>query len=225
MSMQANPPRAWRSSLVCLTLMLGVALGCKQLSKLPGAKANNFEGTNAQDAAAKIKQKIGAPTVKVSRMEIHSDEFEMVIQAPNNPKNFDKYTFKNGVVTGPEPQEAMVIGNNELTADKMPLFELNEVNLAAMPDVCRQAGARAQIEQGKCDLISIDWEYAEHTRSKEEKAKREAEQQKLGPIERMKKRTNFYRDLAVTWRIWIKGPRMTKYFWADAKENLAEGGG
>ncbi|HEY0003178.1 MAG TPA: hypothetical protein VGB17_00110, partial [Pyrinomonadaceae bacterium] len=176
----------------------------------------------AQDAAVKVREKMGADSVKVSRMEIHQDEFEIVVQDPQKPKNFDKYTYKGGAVTGPEPVEAMVLGDKELTADKMPLFALSEVNLGAMPEVCRKAVERAQIEDGKCDLISIDWEAASNTRNKEEQKKIEESRKNLNPMERIRSSVG---DLAVTWRIWVKGPRMTKYFWADAKGNLAEGSG
>jgi hypothetical protein len=206
---------------IYIAFLLAAAFGCK-LSSLPGQKVNFFEGTNAQHAAAKIKQKIGVDAVKVSSMEIHEDKLEMVIQAPNNAKNFDKYTFSRGAVTGPEPQEALVLGNNELTADKMRMFDLSEVNLAAMADVCRQAVGRAQIEQGRVDLISIDWESADNTRSKEEKAKRDAEEKKRSLKDRFSKLPDHNSDLVVTWRIWVKGPRMTKYFWADKKGNLGE---
>ena len=48
-------------------------------------------------------------------------------------------------------------------------------------------------------------------------------QMKSGNMEDPMARTRRqFGDLAVTWRIWIRGPRATKYFWADAKGNLSD---
>jgi hypothetical protein len=212
---------------LCLIVLVGVA--CK-LSSLPGAKMNIFEGTTAQDGAAKIKAKVGGDALKISHIEIHEDRMEITVQDPNKPKNFDKYTYEEGTVKGPEPVEALVLGNQEFTADKSRLFDLSELNLGAIPDTCKKAEARAQIEQGKCELISIDWEHASNTRSKAENEKRQADERaerqrrmKSGktedPMARLRRQTG---DLAVTWRIWVKGPRATKYFWADPKGNLSD---
>jgi hypothetical protein len=214
-------------SVLCLIAFVGVA--CK-LSSLTGAKMNMFEGANAQDGAAKIKTKVGGDTPKVSRMEIHEDRLEIVVQDPNKPKNFDKYTYEKGAVKGPEPVEALVLGNQEFTADKSRLFDFGEINLAAVPDACRKAAERAQIEQGKCETISVDWESASNTRTQAENEKRKADeraerqrQMKSGKVEDpMASMRKTFGDLAVTWRIWIRGPRATKYFWADAKGNLSD---
>jgi hypothetical protein len=74
-------------------------------------------------------------------------------------------------VKGPEPVEAFVLGNQEFTADKSRLFDLSEINLAAVPDTCKKAAEQAQIEEGKCDIISVDWESASNTRTKAENEK------------------------------------------------------
>jgi len=189
-----------------------------------------FEGSNAADGAAKIKAKVGSDALKVSRMEIREDRLEIVVQDPNKPKNFDKYTYERGTVKGPEPVEALVVGNQEFTADKSRLFDLSEIDLGAVPSTCQRAAERAQVEQGKCEIISVNWEAASNTRSKSENDKRHADeiadlqrQLKSGKMEdasaRIKRQ---FSDLAVTWRVWIKGPRATKYFWADPKGNLSD---
>jgi hypothetical protein len=219
-----------RNMVAALCLLAFAGLACKQLANLPGAKLKMFEGTTAQDGAAKIKAKLGGGDVKVSRMEIHEDRLEIVVQDPAKPKNFDKYTYEAGVVKGPEPVEALVLGNQEFTADKSRLFDLSEVDLGAVPATCEKAAERAQIESGKCETISVDWESASNTRTKAENEKRKADeaadlqrQLKTGkmedPMARIRRQVG---DLAVTWRIWIRGPRATKYFWADPKGNLSD---
>jgi hypothetical protein len=217
------------SAIGVICLLVLVAAACK-LSSLTGGKMNMFEGTNAKDGAARIKAKVGGDALKVSRMEIHEDRLEIVVQDPNKPKNFDRYTYERGAVKGPEPVEALVLGNQEFTADKSRLFDLGEVDLGAIPSTCQKAAERAQIEQGKCEIISVDWEHASNTRTKAENEKRQADetadlqrQMKSGKMEDPMARTRRqFGDLAVTWRIWIKGPRATKYFWADPKGNLSD---
>ena len=216
-----------RISVGRFCLLVIIVMACK-LSSLPGHKMNMFEGTNTRDGAAKIKAKLGIDAVKVSHIEIREDKLEIVVQDPRKPKNFDKYTYATGVVTGPEPVQTMVIGNQELSADKMPLFNLDEINLGAVADVCRKVKERAHIEDGKPDLISIDWEAASATRSKEENDKRWDDENEeflrqvrqgkvVDPMARERKRAS---DLAVTWRVDIRGSRMTKDFFVDLKGNV-----
>lgn len=216
-----------RTAMAAFCLLSLVALACRNL---PGAKLNMFEGSNAANGAAKIKAKIGVDDVKASRMEIHEDRLEITVQDPKKPKNFDKYTYEAGLVKGPEPVEAFVLGNQEFTADKSRLFDLSSINLGAIPETCRKAAERAQIENGKCEIISVDWESASQTRSAAENAKRKADEEaeraeefrtgKFGdPMAKLRKQ---FSDLAVTWRVWIKGPRATKYYWADPQGNLSD---
>jgi hypothetical protein len=82
-------------SSLCLLAIVGVA--CK-LSSLPGARMNMFESTNAQDGAAKVKAKLGADSVKVSRIEIHEDRMSIVIQDPAKPKNYDEHLREGCVI-------------------------------------------------------------------------------------------------------------------------------
>jgi len=214
------------SAVLCLLVLVGAA--CK-LSSLTRGKMNMFEGANAQDGAAKLKAKLGVDAVKVSRMEIHEDRLSIVVQDPAKPKNFDEYTYEKGELKGPKPVEALVFGNQEFTADKSRLFDLSEINLASVPEVCRKVVERAKVDEGKCENISIDWESARWTRTKEENDKtladareeftRKAREGKLDGMDQVRKTLG---DLVVTWRIWIRGPRATKYFWADAKGNLSD---
>jgi hypothetical protein len=214
------------SWVVVLGLLGLVAIGCK-LSSLPGAKMNMFQGTNALDGANKVKQKLGVDDLKIKYISIHEDRIEITIQDPAKPKNFDEYTYSNGVLTGPKPVEAMVLGDQEFTADKSKLFSLSEIDLGQVAEVCRKASERAQVEDGKPELISIDWGNASLIQSKAEKEQAWAEERKeferqarSGTIEdRLRRRLN---NLVIVWRVWIKGPRATKDYWFDAKGKLSE---
>jgi hypothetical protein len=223
---QVTPLHSITTALLTLTAIILAGVACKY-SSLPGARMNMFEGTNAQDGATKIKTKLGADNVKISRIEIHDDRMSIVVQDPKKPKNFDQYTYERGAVSGPTPVPAITFGNQELTADKSRLFDLNDVNLGLVPDVCRKAAEKAQIEDGKCENISVDWESPRWTRSKEEndKAWEQATEQRKkaflsGKGDPMKTLGDSLEDLVVTWRVWIRGPRATKDFWVDAKGNV-----
>lgn len=212
-----------------LCLLALVAIGCK-LSSLPGAKMNMFEGTNAQDGATKIKQKLGVEDLKIKYISIHEDRLEITIQDPAKPKNFDEYTYSKGVLSGPKPVEALVLGDQEFTADKSRLFSLSEMDLGLVPEVCRKASERAQVEDGKPELISIDWGNVSLTQTKAEKEQKRAEerenfqrQMRSGKIDDpMKRLVTRLDNLVVTWRVWIKGPRATKDYWFDANGKLSE---
>ena len=86
--------------VVVLGLLGLAAIACK-LSSLPGAKMNMFEGKNALEGATRIKQKLGVDDLKIKYISIHEDRIEITIQDPAKPKNFDEYTYANGVLTGP----------------------------------------------------------------------------------------------------------------------------
>lgn len=212
--------------IATLFLMGLVAIGCK-LSSLPGAKMNMFEGTNALDGANKVKQKLGVDDLKIKHISIREDRLEITIQDPAKPKNFDEYTYSQGALSGPKPVEALVLGDQEFTADKSKLFSLSEIDLGLVPEVCRKATERAQVEDGKPELISIDWGNASLIQTKAEKEQQRAEERKdferrarTGTIEdRLRRRLN---NMVVVWRVWIKGPRATKDYWFDAKGKLSE---
>ena len=226
-----QPSMRLTSSARAVCLIIGALMACQffscRFSSPAGKKKNLFEGTNAQDASERIRQKTGADSVKVSHIEIRQDRLTIAIQDPNKPKNLDEYTYSNGAVTGPKPVETLVVGEQEFTADKKRLFDLGDINFGVIPEVCRKAAERAQIEDGKVELISIDWNSAQLTRSAEEQKRFKAEMDKLYQAEfdrggdpfAVKKRE--LNDLAITWRIWVKGPRITKDFYADAHGNLA----
>jgi hypothetical protein len=216
---ESTPLKSIATAVLTLTAIILVAVACKY-SSLPGAKMNMFEGTNAQDGAAKIKTRLGVENVKISRIEIHDDRMSIVVQDPKKPKNFDEYSYERGAVAGPTPVPAMTFGNKELTADKSRLFDLNDVNLSLVPDVCRKAVEKSQIEEGKCENISVDWESPRWTRSKEENDKAWDERSKKimsGKIDPLKVVGDDFENLVVTWRVWIRGPRATKDFWVDSK--------
>jgi hypothetical protein len=222
-----QPPstKTSRVFLAALCLFGATAMGCN-LSSRAGAKPNMFVGAIAQDAADKIKVKLGGGDVKVKHIEIAADRMSVVLQDPTKPQNLDEYVYERGTLREPKPLKALTVGIQEFSADKSPLFDLSSVNLSLVPEVCRKAEDRAQIEDGKCELISVDWENARWTRPKEEndriKVERDAERKKRLLSRKSDPWADFYdsEDLAVTWRVWIKGPHATKDYWVNAKGNV-----
>src|SRR6184192_3839127 len=83
-----------------MLVVLIAVLGCNRFSKL--GNVDLYEGDNAAKAAAAIKDKIGANKIGVIMAEIRKDSMKITIQAPDNPKNMDEYTFEKGRASGPK---------------------------------------------------------------------------------------------------------------------------
>ena len=94
-----------------------------------------------------------------------------------------------------------------------------------MPEVCRKVVERAKVEEGKCENISIDWESARWTRTKEENDKKQAEAReeftrkaREGKLDGMDQVRKSLGDLVVTRRVWIKGRGPQKISGSTTKE-------
>jgi hypothetical protein len=226
-------------------VLLAAVLGCKQLANV--GSTNLFQGDNAAKAAAAIKTKVGTDHVKVISAEVRKDSMKITIQAPDNPKNLDEYTFEKGGAAGPKPVQAMSLGNLEMTADKYHVTDLSDINFAAIPDTVQKAIARSELENSKVDLISMENAYAETVNpSLKAEKKRKAEDLKKQIQEKMteciksaaSKCTDELQQLQkqqmtsmmgggerqwdLAWRIFVEGPRGRKDFYADKQGNIVE---
>jgi len=226
-------------------VLLVAVLGCKQLANV--GDVNLFQGDNAAKAAAAIKSKVSGDHVKVIRAEVRKDSMKITIQAPDNPKNMDEYTFEKGRASGPKPVQALSLGNLEMTADKYHVTDLADINFAAIPDTVEKAIARSQLENAKVDLISMENAYAEtvNPNLKADK-KRKADELKKQILDKtteclksagskcmdelrqlQKQQMNTMmgggeKQWDLAWRIFVEGPRGRKDFYADKQGNLVE---
>ena len=228
-----------------IVVVLVAVLGCSRFSTL--GNVDLYEGDNAAKAAAAIKEKIGASKIGVIMAEVRKDSMKITIQAPDNPKNMDEYTYEKGRASGPKPVQAMSFGNLEMTADKYHLTDFNEINFAAIPETVKKAIARSGLENGKVDVISMDQEYAEttHPDLKAEKKRKsdELRQQILDKTKECFKTTSSNcmeelrqlqkqqtdammgrgeRQWDLAWRLFVEGPRGRKDFYADKQGNLID---
>jgi hypothetical protein len=228
-----------------ILLVLIAVLGCSKLTTV--GNVDLYQGDGAAKAAAAIKEKIGTGKISVISGEVRKDSMKITIQAPDNPKNMDEYTYEKGRASGPKPVPAMSLGDLEMTADKYHLTDFNEINFAAIPETVRKAIARSGLENGRVDVISMDQEYAEttHPDLKAEK-KRKADElsqqvsdktkecfrttsskcfEELRTLQKQQMDMRMDRgerqwDLA--WRIFVEGPRGRKDYYADKQGNLIE---
>lgn len=236
------------SFLVALLPVIFVGIACDRLV-IPG-NVDLFEGDNAKQAVAKIKTKIGAEKVKVIRAEIRQNVMKIQIQAPDNPKNIDEYTFERGSVSGPKPVEILSLGKLEMTGDKYHPTDLDEIDFGAIPGTIIQAIALANTEGAEVELISMDLQKAEMTNPqlKQQRKSEAAELTKkieqkekecfssksfpekcLNDLLQLKNRerelssnTGKVKDWDLAWRIFIRGTRARKDFWADKKGKIIE---
>jgi hypothetical protein len=229
-----------------MLVVLIAVLGCSRFSTL--GNVDLYEGDNAAKAAAAIKDKVGGSKIGVIMAEVRKDSMKITIQAPDNPKNMDEYTYEKGRATGPKPVQAMSFGNLEMTADKYHLTDFSEINFAAIPETVKKAIARSGLEKGHVDVISMDQEYAEttHPDLKAEKKRKADDLQKqiedkmnscfktsdsskcVNELNQLQKQQADMRmgrgerqwDLA--WRLFVEGPRGRKDFYADKQGNLID---
>lgn len=208
---------------------------------------NLFEGDNALKAANAIKDKVGGP-VNVIRVEMHSDELEITIQSPKNPKDIDKWTYKNGSVTGPEPVQVMSIGNATMTGDKYDVTPIDDIGWTNVPATIKKALDLSNLENAKVNLISMDGQYPETADPslKEDREKKISDMQKQNDefgkncvkqsnpeclkemmdrqkeIIDLKMRKSERKAFVLTWRLFVEGPRGRKDFWAKKDGTLNE---
>jgi hypothetical protein len=224
-------------------VLLLAALGCKQLAKI--GEVNLFEGDAAVKAAAAIKSKVGADKVKVIRGEIRKDSMKITIQAPDNPKNLDEYSYDKSGAKGPKPVQAASFGNLEMTADRYFLTDLSDINFAAVPDTVKAAIERSGLDKGEVDLISMENARAEMVNPaiKAEK-KRKADELQKQIDEKSKECFRTFSKKAcdelqalnkqhfnssdekpqfdMAWRIFVQGPRGRKDFYADKQGKIID---
>ena len=144
-----------RNIVVALFLIVFVVLGCGGLKNMLPQKGQYFEGSNAQTAAAAIKDKIGKP-FKVIEIFIDDNEFRVQAQDPNKPKNIDEYKYVGGFVTGPNPVQ--LNGMNE-DVEKSS-FPFDEIDFAAIPKFTKEAIDKAGIEGGKIYRLTFQRGFA-----------------------------------------------------------------
>lgn len=186
-------------SLLAVLPLLFVGLACSKFV-IPGT-SNLFEGDGAAKAAAAIKAKAGRDKVNVIRVELRPDVMKVTVQSPTNPKEQDEFTYERGSASGPKP---VMIHN--VFADMIPhTTEIDEIDFAAIPATIKRAIEVADASGAKVTLVSMDNQYA-HTANPELKDKAAGS------------------EWALTWRLFIEGERIRKYFWADKQGKLYEKG-
>ena len=138
---------------ITIFLMIVVGLGCRRLGR--GEKTNYLEGKNAQNAAEKVKEKLGKP-FKVYEVVIEENEIRLQAQDPSNPQNLDEYKVVGDFVLGPNP-----IKLNAMQRDlEKSTFPFDEINFAAVGDFTREALQKAQIEGAIVKRITFQRAFA-----------------------------------------------------------------
>jgi hypothetical protein len=243
--MEDKPMRNLSTLCAAFIVLLLAVLGCKQLANV--GEVNLFQGDHAAKAAAAIKSKVGIDHVKVISAEVRKDSMKITIQAPDNPKNMDEYTYEKGRAAGPKPVQAMSFGNLEMTGDKYHVTDLADINFAAISDTAQKAIERSGLENGKVDLISMENAYAEtvNPNLKAEKKRKADELQKqivdktkecfkstasncMDELHQLQKQQmnsmmgKEERQWDLAWRIFVEGPRGRKDYYADKQGKLVD---
>lgn len=185
---------------VCFAALFVSSLGCSMLKNM--AQSNMFEGDTAVRAAQAIKEKVGAE-VKVIRTEIRRDKMSVTIRSPKNPKDIDIYTYANGRVSGPEPQQVIQMGDLAMTGDKYQTTDIDEIAFDSLPATVAKAIELSKLEDAKVNTVTMAFDYPGRTNPSEKRP--------MGQV-----------PLVFTWRLFVEAPRGRKDFWADKSGKLNE---
>jgi len=132
---------------LCLPLAAILFSGCT-----PKTSQTFFEGTAAQEAVSKLSNKIGSP-VRVLNVEIKPTTLTIQVQDPAAPSQVNEYTYRAlaGVsamiipkFAGPKPVRLNLINPNL----EENLFDLTQVNFAAVAGTVRDAARRVALDGG-----------------------------------------------------------------------------
>ena len=137
---------------VCISLIPDLAAAAEPASLL--------EGKSAADAVAKLSEKL-KPPVRVYTIEIDPTSIRLQVQDPAAPTHINEYTYttRTGlnalrgaeVISGPAPVQLHLI-NPRLEEN---LFDLTDVDFAAVPETIGEALRRAKVEDGAIREITI----------------------------------------------------------------------
>jgi hypothetical protein len=83
--------------------------------------------------------------VRILSLEVGPEEAFMAVQDPRNPAHVDRYGYRDGSLTDPEP---VAVGRN-LRQLRARLFRLRDVDLSVLPGAVRAAPAAVQTEDGR----------------------------------------------------------------------------
>ncbi len=143
-----------------ISLALACALGVPRTHLTAAEPPNLLEGKNAAEAVAKLSEKL-KPPVRVFTIEIDTTSVRLQVQDPAAPTRINEYTYtlRSGAdalrgaeaISGPTPVQLHLI-NPRLEEN---LFDLTNVNLAAVPETIREALRRAKVEDGAVREITI----------------------------------------------------------------------
>jgi hypothetical protein len=134
-------------SALCLPLAAILFSGCS-----PKASQSLFVGTAAQEAVKKLSSKIGSPA-RVLSIEIKPATLTMQVQDPAAPSQVNEYTYRvlaglsalvGPSIAGPKPVRLNLINPNL----EENLFDLTQVNFAAVAETVREAARRVALDGG-----------------------------------------------------------------------------
>ena len=111
-----------------------------------------FAGTNAADAVAQIRAKVGEP-FRVLEIHIRHDSVRVQAQDPKNKENFDEYLIEHGVLQPSRP--VRLFGHPDEKTIEANLFDPATVALAKIPDLIREADQKIQIEGRGLNCVDI----------------------------------------------------------------------
>lgn len=128
--------------ILCLFVVSPLACGGRGSTRM-------YEGSTTQDAINEVKKKAGG-NIKPMSLRVYPDRAEITVQDPNSPEKAIRYEYREGAVTDPKP--VTILGGGKVEDS---LFDLAEVDLAAIPDMAKTAKERINIAGAEIESMSL----------------------------------------------------------------------
>lgn len=107
---------------------------------------------NATSVPGAFQASIGSP-LKVKEVVVYDQYVIIEAQDPAKPQNVDRYTLRNGLVSGKDP--IRLVGDEKANLNAH-LFDIASLNYALIPTLIADAKRRLAIEDGKPSHVMVD---------------------------------------------------------------------
>ena len=133
-----------RASAICALVLLAAAASARASETAPLLQ-------QAAPALSEFQRRLGTD-VRILSLELSPEEASIAAQDPRNPAHVDRYTYRDGALTGPEP---MAVGRN-MRQIKARSFPLREVDPGILPGIVRAAPAAVRAEDGRVTHLLLE---------------------------------------------------------------------
>jgi hypothetical protein len=111
-----------------------------------------LDGTNAMHAVQQVRARVGEP-FRVLEIRVRPDAVVVQAQDPARKENVDEYRVKGGVLQPSRPVRLFGLTSQKVLEDN--LFNPDDVDLAVIPALVKEAEAKVQLEGRELSGVTV----------------------------------------------------------------------